>query len=104
MSDLADVLGEDFIFIISFNIPEQLLLSLNFEYHLAVDVLNVEVFSSDHQSPSIAINVVVERMISVAAVGQRQRVVPSSSLLERIDRLWGWLGSIVLGGLLHFSC
>ena len=104
VSDLADVLGEDFIFIISFNIPEQLLLSLNFEHHLAVDVLNVEIFSCNHQCSSIAIDVVIERMISVAAVGQRQRVVPSGSLLEGVDRLWGWLGTTVLGGLLHFSC
>lgn len=48
MSDLADVLGEDFILIISFYIPEQLLLSLNFEHHLAVDVLYVKVLSRDH--------------------------------------------------------
>ena len=70
MSDLADVLREDFIFIISFNIPEQLLLSLNFENHLAVDVLNVEVFSCDHQRSSIAINMVIECVISMATVSK----------------------------------
>ena len=42
-------------------------------------------------------------MISMAAVGQWQRVVPSGSLLERIDCLRGWLWTAVLRSLLHLS-
>ena len=70
MSNLANILWKYFILIVSLNVSEELLLSLDLKHHLAMNVLDIEVFPSDHQGPSIAIDIVVKGVITVPTIGK----------------------------------
>lgn len=77
----------------SFDFLQDLFLSLDLEYHLHVDVLNVEVLLRDHQRSGIRMQV-VERVVSswtrrttqvLPSIVQAQAVVPAICLLERVN-------------------
>ena len=79
----------------TFDFLQDLLLSLNFEDHLNVNVLNVEILLRDHQRSRIGVQV-VQRVVAawsrhatevLPSVVQAQAVVSSVGLLERIDRI-----------------
>lgn len=90
MRDKVEVLWEDVLVWLSFDFSEELLLSLDLEHHLAMDVFDVEVFSGDHQGSGVSRELhVVQSMVATSpAVGQREAVVASGGLLQRVNSVW----------------
>ena len=61
---------------------------MDLEHHLAVDVLNVKIFSRDHESPGVAGHLkVVERVVSCPHLVLSQTIVAPVGLLQTVDRV-----------------
>jgi hypothetical protein len=100
---IEELFGNHLVLAVTLDVPQELLLPLDFENHLAMDVLDIEVFLRHHQAPPVRQDVVVEGVVAPHSICQGQRVVTGSCLLQGVDRLWLLLAHVWSSAIAHLG-